>query len=67
MGVLSWLGWLTVGALGVKDAIETSQMNDEARERAIAFFSCAEATIVSVALSQDRNDGTWTLWYRVRK
>jgi hypothetical protein len=46
--------------------LETTDYN-KARERAIAFLAYAEATIVSVALSQDRNDGTWTLWYRVRK
>ena len=38
MGILSWLGWLTVGTLGVKDAIETSQMNEESRERAINVY-----------------------------
>ena len=38
MGILSWLGWLTVGALGIKDTIETSQINEEARERAINVY-----------------------------
>jgi hypothetical protein len=39
---------------------------NKARERAIAFFACAEKPLVSVALVQGRNKGEWVLFYRVK-